>query len=152
MRRLKTSEYALLGFPMMKKLGIKQLLAMDCQDYDLNWNAPWAAFDAKFNEFRKDASPVLQKELKEKLGKMNRGFEEYGRIEKTSSKLTEWLNTPEASEISASGDFYLPELYEMKKFPKEEILSKIHWWIKSMKECAGTWQTVPRKAASGGLL
>jgi len=129
MRRLRTSEYALIGFPMMQKLGIQKLLPMDCQDYDLNWNASWAAFDAKFNEFRKDASPTVQKELKEKLAKMNRGFEEYSIIEKTSSKVTEWLNSAEASEISASGDFYLPELYEMKQFPKEEMLSKIHWWI-----------------------
>ena len=129
MRRLKTSEYALIGFPMMKKLGIQELLPMDCQDFDLNWNASWAAFDAKFNEFRKDASPMVQEELKENLAKMNRGFEEYAKIEKTSSKVTEWLNSAEASEISASGDFYLPELYEMKNFPKEEMLSKIHWWI-----------------------
>ena len=129
MRRLKTSEYALIAFPMMQKLGIQELLPMDCQDYDLNWNASWAAFDAKFMEFRKDTSASFRKELKEKLSKINSGFEEYDRIEKTSAKVTEWLNTPEASVISASGDFYLPEMYDMWNFPKEEMLSKIHWWL-----------------------
>ncbi|TCD07616.1 hypothetical protein EZ449_13845 [Pedobacter frigidisoli] len=148
MRRLKTSEYALIGFPMMQKLKIQELLPMDCQDYDLNWNASWAAFDVKFKEFRKDASPMVQKELKEKLAKMNRGFEEYDRIEKTSYKVTEWLNSPEASEISASGDFYLPELYAMKKFPKEEMLSKIHWWIMRNK---GMCSNVVDRARKNGV-
>ncbi|WP_316829710.1 DUF5694 domain-containing protein [Pedobacter aquatilis] len=129
MRRLQTSEYALIAFPMMRKLGIRELLAMDNQDYDLNWGASWAAFDAKFLSFRKDTSAVFRKELKEKLEKINNGFTEYDRIEKTSNKVTEWLNTSEASAISASGDFYLPEMYDMKGFPKEEMLSKIHWWL-----------------------
>jgi hypothetical protein len=83
-----------------------------------------AAFDAKFNEFQKDASPIAQRELKEKFAKMNRGIEEYNRIEQTSSKVTEWLNSSEASEISASGDFYLPEMYEMKKFPPMKCFQK----------------------------
>ncbi|MDN3587572.1 DUF5694 domain-containing protein [Pedobacter aquatilis] len=129
MRRLQSSEYALIAFPMMKKMGINELLAMDSQDYDLNWNASWAAFDTKFLVFRKDTSAVFRMALKEKLEKINKGFAEYDRIEKTSNKVTEWLNTPEASAISASGDFYLPEMYNMKGFPKEEMLSKIHWWI-----------------------
>lgn len=129
MKRLKTSEYALIAFPMMQKMGIKQLLSMDCQDYDLNWNASWAASDEKFNKFKKDTSAAFKKELKAKLAQINRGFQKYDSIEKSSAKVTEWLNTDEASIISASGDFFLPEMYEMKNFPKEEMLSKIHWWI-----------------------
>ncbi|MCF0055279.1 hypothetical protein LXL81_05870 [Dyadobacter sp. CY356] len=34
MKRLKTSEYALIAFPMMLEMKIKELLPMDCQDYD----------------------------------------------------------------------------------------------------------------------
>jgi hypothetical protein len=129
MKRLKTSEYALIAFPMMRKIGIKELLPMDCQDYDLNWNASWSVSDEKFNLFRKDTSATFQRELKEKLAKINTGFEQYNKTEKSSTQVTEWLNTAEASAISASGDFYLPELYDMKNFPKEEMLSKIHWWL-----------------------
>ncbi|TCD23382.1 hypothetical protein EZ456_17405 [Pedobacter psychrodurus] len=129
MRRLKTSEYALIAFPLMQKLGIRELLPMDCQDFDLNWGASWAASDAKFNTFRKDTSAAFQKVLKEKLTQINKGFAKYDSVEKSSAKVTEWLNTLEASAISASGDFYLPEMYDMKNFPKEEMLSKIHWWM-----------------------
>ncbi|MCZ4221918.1 DUF5694 domain-containing protein [Pedobacter rhodius] len=129
MKRLKTSEYALIAFPIMQEMGISELLAMDCQDYDLNWSASWAAFDAKFNVFRKDTATLHKKELKSHLNKINEGFEKYNSIEKTSKNVTEWLNTEEASAISASGDFYLPEMYAMNNFPKEEMLSKIHWWI-----------------------
>ncbi len=129
MRRLRTSEYAHIAFPMMKEMGIQELLSMDCQDYDLNWNASWAAFDLKFNQFKKDTTASFKKELKSYLTKINEGFGKYDNIEKTSKNVTEWLNTEEASAISASGDFYLPEMYTMKNFPREEMLSKIHWWI-----------------------
>ena len=129
MRRLKTSEYAMIAFPMMLKLKITELEAMDCQDFDLNWNASWAASDAKFSTFRKDTAKLFQQELKSYLADINKGFERYNEIEKSSPKVTEWLNTEEASKISASGDFYYPEMYNMKGFPKEEMLSKIHWWL-----------------------
>ncbi|MDR6561783.1 MULTISPECIES: DUF5694 domain-containing protein [unclassified Arcicella] len=129
MKRLKTSEYALIAFPMMLEMGIRDLLSMDCQDYDLNWQASWVAFDAKFSIFRNDTTTSFVKQLKANLATINKGFEKYESIEKTSQNVTEWLNTDEASAISASGDFYLPVMYDMKGFPKEEMLSKIHWWI-----------------------
>lgn len=130
MKRLKTSEYAHIAFPMMQEMGIDVLLAMDNQEYDLNWNASWAAFDKKFALFRKDSPAAIQSALKSSVDKINRGFEKYALTEKTSVNVTEWLNTDEASAISASGDFYLPEMYSLYNFPKEEMLSKIHWWIK----------------------
>lgn len=129
MRRLKTSEYALIAFPMMQEMGIHELLSMDCQDYDLNWDASCVAFDAKFSLVKKDSTASFTKELKSNLATINNGFEKYQSIEKSSKTVTEWLNTDEASAIFAAGDFYLPEMYEMKNFPKEEMLSKIHWWI-----------------------
>lgn len=127
--RLKTSEYEVIAFPMMEQMGILELLPMDCQDFDLNWDASWAAFDAKFSLFKKNIGTSLGKELKSNLDNINNGFEKYESIETSSKNVTEWLNTDEASAISASGDFYLPEMYDMQNFPKEEMLSKIHWWI-----------------------
>lgn len=129
MKRLKTSEYAYIAFPMMRELGIHELLSMDCQDYDLNWQASWVAFDAKFSLFRNDTITSFEKRLKANLATINKGFEKYNSIEKSSNEVTEWLNTEEASSISASGDFYMPVMYDMKGFPKEEMLSKIHWWM-----------------------
>lgn len=129
MKRLKTSEYAFIAFPMMQEMKIQELLPMDCQDYDLNWGASWGAFDTKFNVFRKDTTQSFGKELKSYLDNINNGFEIYAGIGKNSKNVTEWLNTEEASVISASGDFYLPQMYDMENFPKEEMLSKIHWWL-----------------------
>ncbi|MBO9562500.1 MAG: hypothetical protein J7621_06995 [Niastella sp.] len=147
MKRLKTSEYAFIAFPMMQEMGIHELLPMDCQDYDLNWGASWAAFDTKFNVFRKDTTTFFRKELKFSLDKINNGYEKYERIEKSSKNVTEWLNTDEASAISASGDFYLPEMYNMANFPKEEMLSKIHWWIMRNK---GMCENVVNRARKAG--
>lgn len=129
MKRLKTSEYAFIAFPLMREMGIRELHAMDCQDYDLNWQASWVAFDSKFDLFRKDASTSVGKQLKANLAAMDVGFQKYSSMEYSSKNLTEWLNTDEAAAISASGDFYMPIMYDLKGFPKEEMLSKIHWWI-----------------------
>ncbi|RYG45586.1 MAG: hypothetical protein EOO01_17570 [Chitinophagaceae bacterium] len=148
MRRLKTSEYALIAFPVMQQLGITELKSMDCQVYDLNWNASWAAFDAKFSVFRKDTSAAFKNEFKANINKINKGFERYDSIEKYSNNVTAWLNTDEASAISASGDFYLPEMYDMNNFPKEEMLSKIHWWIMRNQEMC---ENVVNRAKKAGV-
>ncbi|WP_162817963.1 DUF5694 domain-containing protein [Niabella yanshanensis] len=129
MRRLKTSEYALIAFPLMQEMNIRELLPMDCQDYDLNWSASALAFYARFEAFKKDTTASYAKELEALLTKRIKGFEAVSDIEKESTRFTEWLNTNEASAILASGDFYFPELYDLKDFPKEEILSQIHWWL-----------------------
>ncbi|MGE7776676.1 DUF5694 domain-containing protein [Chitinophaga sp. NPDC101104] len=128
MRRLKTSEYAVIAFPMMLASGIRELLSMDCQDYDLNWQASWVAFDAKFSLFKNDPAD-LANQLEANLSVIKKGYEKYDRVEKSSKNVTEWLNTDEAAATAASGDFYLPEMYDMRGFPKEEMLSKIHWWL-----------------------
>jgi hypothetical protein len=147
MRRLQTSEYALIAFPLMQQLGIGELLAMDCQQYDLNWNASWAAFDAKFDRKRKDGNSTLGKQIGPYLEKINVGFKKYDEVEKTSNNVTTWLNTDEASQISASGDFYLPEMYQLKDFPMEEMASKIHWWVMRNKEMCSN--VVERAKAKG---
>ena len=147
MKRLKTSEYAFIAFPMMRETGIRELLSMDCQDYDLNWQASWVAFDTKFNLFKNDATSSFEKQLKANLAAINKGYEKYKSIEKSSKNVTEWLNTDEASAISASGDFYLPVMYDVKGFPKEEMLSKIHWWIMRNKGMCGN--VVNRARAAG---
>jgi ribosomal protein S15P/S13E len=147
MKRLLTSEYAVIAFPMMQKLGISELLAMDCQDYDLNWNASWAAFDAKFDLKRKDTTSSLGKQIKPYLKTINSGFETYQHIENTSDNVTGWLNSEEASAISASGDFYAPQMYHLKDFPTEEMNSKIHWWLMRNR---GMCENVVKRAKSNG--
>ncbi|MGE7776559.1 DUF5694 domain-containing protein [Chitinophaga sp. NPDC101104] len=148
MKRLKTSEYAFIAFPMMQEMGMHELLPMDCQDYDLNWGASWVAFDTKFNVFKKDTAASFRKELQSGLDKISKGYEKYAHIESSSNNITEWLNTDEASAISASGDFYLPEMYGMANFPTEEMLSKIHWWIMRNKGMCENVVTRARKAGA----
>ena len=129
MVRLKTSEYALIAFPLMQEMKIQELQAMDCQDYDLNWSASALAFHNKFETFKKDTTSGHAAHLQEILARRDKGFKKYFDMDKNSKNLTEWLNTDEASVILSSGDFYFPELYNIKNFPKEEMLSQIHWWI-----------------------
>ncbi|WP_153800358.1 DUF5694 domain-containing protein [Foetidibacter luteolus] len=148
MKRLKTSEYAYIAFPMMQNFNIQELLPMDCQDYDLNWSAASVAFHTKFENLIKDSTTAQIAELKAILNKREQGFEKSIRIEKKSNKVTEWLNTDEASVIMASGDFYFPELYEIKNFPKEEMLSQLHWWIMRNK---GMCNNVVNRAIALGL-
>lgn len=127
--RLKTSEYALLAFPMMLELKIDSLTPMDCQDFDLNWSAAALAFYKKFEPLKKDSSYAHADILKEILERRSKGFAQYTELEKTSKDLTSWLNTDEASTILSAGDFYFPDVYNVAGFPKEEMLAQIHWWL-----------------------
>lgn len=147
MKRLKTSEYAFIAFPMMLEMKIQELLPMDCQDYDLNWVASSIAFHNKFKTFREDTIASYTNELNAILVKRDKGFEKNASIEKNSKAVTEWLNTDEASAIFASGDFYFPEMYNMKNFPKEEMLSQIHWWLMRNK---GMCENVVNRARASG--
>lgn len=146
-QRLKTSEYALIAFPMMLEMKIQELIPMDCQDFDLNWSASALAFYNKFEPFKKDTLAPYSYELKTFLVRRDKGFETYGSIEKNSKNVTEWLNTDEASAISSSGDFYYSEMYNLKKFPKEEMLSQLHWWLMRNK---GMCENVVNRARAIG--
>ena len=145
MNRLKTSEYDLIAFPLMQEMKIQELQPMDCQDYDLNWSASALAFYNKFENFRKDSTASYAGRLKEILARRDNGIEKYLSMDKNSKNLTEWLNTDEASVVLASGDFYSEDLYELKNFPKEEMLSKIHWWMMRNK---GMCENVINRAKS----
>jgi hypothetical protein len=148
MKRLKTSEYALIAFPLMRQMKIQELLPMDCQDYDLNWTASSTAFHYKFKTFKEDTTAAYTNELKKLLRKREKGFEKNAGIEKSSKNVTEWFNTDEASAIFASGDFYFPEMYNIKAFPREEMLSQIHWWLMRNK---GMCENVVNRAKALGL-
>jgi len=148
MKRLKTSEYANIAFPMMLDLKIQELLPMDCQVYDLNWSAAALAFYNQFERLKQDTLLAHKNDLSAILNKRNKGFEKYASMEKNAKKFTEWLNTDEASAILASGDFYFPELYDTKDFPKEEMLSQIHWW---MMRNQGMCDNVIKQAGALGL-
>ena len=147
MKRLKTSEYAYIAFPMMQVLQIQELLPMDCQDYDLNWSAASLAFHTKFQKLLNDSSAAESSALKDGLTKREQGFAKNAVIEKTSNKITEWLNTDEAAAMMASGDFYFPEMYDIKDFPKEEMLAQLHWWL--MRNKAMCENVVNRAIDSG---
>ena len=148
MTRLQTSEYAYIAFPMMLELKIPELLAMDNQDYDLNWSASAVAFYNKFEPLKKDSLAQGAKQLKNILDKRDQGFAKSAAMEKTSNKVTEWMNTDEAAAIFASGDFYFEEGYSLPGFPKEEMLSQLHWWLMRNE---GMCQNVVDRARRAGL-
>jgi hypothetical protein len=132
----------------MLDMKIQELLPMDCQTYDLNWSAAALAFYNKFERLKKDSLAANKNDLIAILDKRDNGFKKYASMEKNSQKFTEWLNTDEASAILASGDFYFPELYDTKDFPKEEMLSQLHWWTMRNQ---GMCDNVVNQAAALGL-
>lgn len=147
MKRLKTSEYAFIAFPVMRDMGMRELLPMDSQEYDLNWIASSIAFHTKFKAYREDTLASYLHDLNALLTMRDKGFEKSAGIEKTSKTVTEWLNTDEASAIFATGDFYFPEMYGLKNFPKEEMLSQVHWWLMRNK---GMCNNVVNRARAAG--
>jgi hypothetical protein len=108
--------------------------------------ASWAAFDAKFAGFRKDTTAVFRKALKEKLEKIDRGVAEYDRIEKTSNKVTEWLNTHAAFAISAPGDFYLPDMYDKRLSQRSDTFKNSLVADGDEGMCKMWWRILKRKS------
>jgi hypothetical protein len=145
MKRLRTSEYATIAFPMMHEMGIRELVPMDCQDFDLNWSAAAVAFYNKFEAMKKDTNASFASALKTMLDRRDAGFRKYAGMEKKSAHVTEWLNTDEASAISASGDFFFKEMYDLEAFPKAEMQAQLHWW---MKRNSGMCENVVKRARS----
>jgi hypothetical protein len=126
-KNYETSEYDNIAYPLMMEMGFKEIYPMDCQVYDMNWNAAGAVFTKKYEAFLLDSINSYTPAFMAIEKKCNDGLARYYAQNK-SNKLTEWLNTDEAGKLSASGDFLLPEMYDLPNFPKESMLAALHWW------------------------
>ena len=125
-------EYDKIAFPMMKELGIKQIYPMDCQTYDLNYQAAIEKFYTEIGVLDSlmdvDSTSQLAIAYKNAYKKYNDQLKGHRALRKTNKYYTEYANTDEAAAIMLSADYLLPEMYDMEKFPKQSGLAAQYWW------------------------
>ena len=138
-KRYFTSEYHYIGYPMMLEMGFKEIYPMDCQVYDMNYQSSVNAFWTQYEEFQKDTIEGYNADFKKLEKAMYIAQNKKNKMEKTDKYFTEYANTDEAGKIGLSFDYLVPEMYDFKGFPKEAILSAIHWWnMRNMGMCENT--------------
>jgi Family of unknown function (DUF5694) len=125
-----TSEYDYIAYPMMIEMGFKEVYPMDCQVYDMNWNASkYDVFKKKLDAMDKDSINCLTPAFVKLYDNFNAIMKADDEREKVDKYFTEYLNTDEAGKMADAADFLLPEMYDMPCFPKEAVLSARHWWM-----------------------
>jgi hypothetical protein len=138
-KRYFSSEYHYIVYPMMLEMGFKEIYPMDCQVYDMNYQMSVNAFWTQYEEFQKDTIEGFNADFKKLERTMYAAQNKKKKIEKTDKYPTEYFNTDEAGKIGLSFDYLVPEMYDFKGFPKEAMLSAIHWWnMRNMGMCENT--------------
>jgi hypothetical protein len=122
------SEYHYIAFPMMQEMGFKEIYPMDCQVYDLNYQVSDSLLFTKYDALKKDSINCFTTAFKKLEAEMEAGYAKDKEMDKSNTHLTEWINTDEANKLAASFDYFLPEMYDLPCFPREELRSKLHWW------------------------
>jgi Family of unknown function (DUF5694) len=134
-----TSEYHYIGFPMMIEMGYKEIYPMDCQVYDMNYQSSVNAFWTQYEEFQKDTIQGYNADFKKLEKAMYADQNKDKKVDETNKFATEYMNTDEAGKIGLTYDYMVPEMYDFKGFPKEAVLSAIHWWnMRNMGMCENT--------------
>ena len=140
------SEYDYIAYPLMIEMGLKELYPMDCQVYDMNWNAANDVFRKKLELFDKDSTRCYTPEFKKLEDKFNVLIKSDSKMEKTDKYFTEYMNTDEYGLIAEVADFMLPEMYDFDCFPKEAVLSARHWWgMRNQGMCENTVNRARKK-------
>jgi Family of unknown function (DUF5694) len=134
-----TSEYHYIGFPMMIEMGFKEIYPMDCQVYDMNYGNAVDTFWTAYDVFQKDTIDGYNADFKKLEKAMYAEQNKKKKLEKTDKYYTEYMNTDESGKINLTYDYMVPEMYDFKGFPKEAVLSAIHWWnMRNMGMCENT--------------
>ena len=125
---------------------------MDCQTYDLNYQAATSVFGTQTNKMDSlitaDSTAPWAIEMARAYKKFNAIQKQDRDLEKSSVYFTEWLNTDEAALMAFSADHLLPEMYDIPNFPKQAGLAVQHWW---QKRNEGMCQNTIEGAAKAGV-
>lgn len=133
------SEYDYIAYPLMIEMGFKEIYPMDCQVYDMNWNASNDVFRKKLETMEKDSINCMTPTFEKLYARFNAMMKADDEREKTEKYYTELMNTDEYGKMAEAADFLLPEMYDLACFPREAVLSARHWWhMRNQGMCENT--------------
>ena len=127
----RSNEYHNIVFPLMDKLAIDQLGAMDSQRHDLTWQAAWDKADALFRTWEKTMEDTTSADARRYAALINRA-KALGKAEKEAGlagKETWFVNSPDGDELLNIVNFYgARRLFGTKGFPEQEIEAMLAQW------------------------
>lgn len=147
------NEYDLIAFPMMQKLGLQEMYAMDSQEFDPFWGEAWAYSDSLASlyeqQIKRDSLSAealqykaIRKKEKDLALLYKNGVPGYG-----PNRKTELLNTPQVDDYLFRVNIVSPELLTLRGFPAHAFQEKLHWWM--MRNITMCQNTIDRAKAGG---
>ncbi|MBC8155945.1 MAG: hypothetical protein H7Z72_23900, partial [Bacteroidetes bacterium] len=127
-----TSEYYYLVFPLMNALNLDQMMAMDCQKHDVDWQKAWdrtaplvKAFKAQTEKDSTSTAALAYKALNQRISSLKILM---NAAEKAGMS-TQFFNSPEGDEYLNIVNFYGAErLFGVAGFPEKELTDMLHYW------------------------
>ncbi len=126
----RSNEYHNIAFPLMDKLHIDQMGAMDSQRHDLNWQAAWDGADSLFRKWEAGLDSTSADALKYKaLMKYQNDLQKASRVAEKEGRGTEFYNSPEGDEYLNIINFYgARRLFGTAGFPEAKVNAMLAQW------------------------
>lgn len=127
-----TSEYYHLVFPLMNELNLDQMMAMDCQKHDTDWQKAWdrtaplvKAFEAQTETDSTSTAALAYKALNKRTGDL----QTLANAAEKAGTTTQFFNAPEGDEYLNIVNFYGgTRLFGVVGFPEKELTGMLHYW------------------------
>ncbi len=128
----RSNEYHNIVFPLLDKLKLDQLGAMDSQRHDLNWQAAWDKAEVLFKSWEaaveKDstsADALRYKQMNDRIKALQRDMNKAN----MEGRGTFYFNSPDGDEFLNIVNFYgARRLFGTKNFPEKEIDAMLAQW------------------------
>jgi hypothetical protein len=130
--RSRSSEYHNIFFPIMDKLQQDRLIPMDCQKYDLQWQAAWEGADSLFHKWETGVEKDSTSADARRYAALMKRTDDLGKRVKEAHqarKETEFLNSPEGDEFLNIVNFYgARRMFGAANFPEKALSKMLHFW------------------------
>lgn len=126
----RSSEYHNLAFPLMDKLRIDRMGAMDSQRHDLAWSAAWGAADSLFRiwDAGLDSTSAAGLRYKALIDRQN-ALQKASRLAEKAGHATDYYNSPDGDEYLNIVNFYgAHRLFGVAGFPENEVKAMLAQW------------------------
>ena len=130
--RSKASEYHNIFFPLLDKLQQDRILPMDCQQYDLQWQAAWNRADSLVKGWelvlKADTNSIAARQYRALMSRKNGLIELLKQAAKGGNE-TQFLNSPEGEEFLEMANFYGAKwLVSAAEFPHKALADMLYNW------------------------
>ena len=127
---VRSNEYHNIVFPLMDKLHIDQMGAMDSQRHDVAWSNAWGTADSLFRKWAAGLDSTSADGLKvEALMKRRNDLQKASNLAQKEGRTTEFYNSPDGDEFQNIDSFYgARRLFGTAGFPEAAVNEMLAQW------------------------